>query len=63
VLVPVTVDGIRAWRFDGFFAARAIEWSRRRQEDWQATPESRALFLSQLDRQDHARRLLDDGPP
>jgi hypothetical protein len=64
VLVPVTVDSIRAWRFDGFFAARAIEWSRRH-EDWQAslTPESRALFLAQLDRQDHARRLRGDGPP
>jgi len=64
VLVPITVSSIRAWRFDGFFAARAIEWSRRH-EDWQLslTPESRALFLSQLDRQDHARRLLGDGPP
>jgi hypothetical protein len=63
VLVPVTVDSIRAWRFDGFFAARAIEWSRRH-EDWQAslTPESRSLFLAQLEQQDHAQRLLEGAP-
>jgi hypothetical protein len=62
LLVPVTVDTIRAWRPDGFFAARAIEWSRRH-EDWQAslTPESRALFLAQVERQEHAPRLLEGG--
>ena len=62
LLVPVTVDTIRAWRPDGFFAARAIEWSRRH-EDWQAslTPESRALFLAQVERQEHAQRLLEGG--
>jgi len=65
LLVPITLDTIRAWRPDGFFAARAIEWSRRH-EDWQAslTPESRALFLTQLERLDHAPRLLGgSGPP
>ncbi|HEV7499771.1 MAG TPA: hypothetical protein VGQ33_07200, partial [Vicinamibacteria bacterium] len=63
LLVPITLDTIRAWRPDGFFAARAIEWSRRH-EDWQAslTPESRALFLAQLERQDHAPRLLEGAP-
>jgi hypothetical protein len=62
LLVPITLETIRAWRWDGFFAARAIEWSRRH-EDWQAslTPESRALFLAQVERQDHARRLLGGG--
>lgn len=62
LLVPVTIDTIRAWRPDGFFAARAIEWSRRH-EDWQAslTPESRALFLAQVERQEHAPRLLEGG--
>jgi hypothetical protein len=62
LLVPVTIDTIRAWRPDGFFAARAIEWSRRH-EDWQAslTPESRALFLVQVERQEHAQRLLEGG--
>jgi hypothetical protein len=62
LLVPVTLDTIRAWRPDGFFAARAIEWSRRH-EDWQAslTPESRALFLAQVERQEHAPRLLEGG--
>ncbi|HEY8147675.1 MAG TPA: hypothetical protein VIK51_02000 [Vicinamibacteria bacterium] len=60
LLVPVTIDTIRAWRPDGFFAARAIKWSRRH-EDWQAslTPESRALFLAQVERQEHAQRLLE----
>ena len=64
LLVPVSLDTIRAWRPDGFFAARAIEWSRRH-EDWQAslTPESRALFLAQVERQEHARRLLGGGSP
>jgi hypothetical protein len=65
LLVPITLDTIRAWRPDGFFAARAIEWSRRHQ-DWQAelTPESRALFLAQVERQEHAKRLLEDrGSP
>ena len=63
-LLPITFDTIRAWRPDGFFAARAIEWSRRH-EDWQAslTAESRALFLAQVERQEHARRLLEGGPP
>jgi hypothetical protein len=63
-LLPITFDTIRAWRPDGFFAARAIEWSRRH-EDWQAslTPESRALFLAQVERQEHARRLLEGGAP
>ena len=62
LLVPITIDTIRAWRPDGFFAARAIEWSRRH-EDWQAslTPESRALFLAQVEHQEHAQRLLADG--
>jgi hypothetical protein len=62
LLVPVTLDTIRAWRPDGFFAARAIEWSRRH-ENWQAslTPESRALFLAQVERQEHALRLLEAG--
>ncbi|HEU0109072.1 MAG TPA: hypothetical protein VFT38_23005 [Vicinamibacteria bacterium] len=62
LLVPVTIDAIHAWRPDGFFAARAIEWSRRH-EDWQAslTPESRALFLAQVERQEHAQRLLEGG--
>jgi hypothetical protein len=62
LLLPVTIDTIRAWRPDGFFAARAIEWSRRH-EDWQAslTPESRALFLAQVERQEHAQRLLEGG--
>jgi hypothetical protein len=61
----VTGETIRAWRSDGFFAARAIEWSRRH-EDWQAslTPAARALFLAQVERQEHARRLLGGaGPP
>jgi len=64
LLVPVTIDTIRAWRPDGFFAARAIEWSRRH-EDWQAslTPESRALFLAQVEGQEHAQRLLANGGP
>ena len=64
LLLPVSFDTIRAWRPDGFFAARAIEWSRRH-EDWQAelTPESRALFLAQVERQEHARRLLGGGGP
>jgi hypothetical protein len=64
LLVPVSLDSIRAWRSDGFFAARAIEWSRRH-EYWQAslTPESRALFLAQVERQDHGRRLLGGGGP
>jgi hypothetical protein len=64
LLVPITLETIRAWRWDGFFAARAIEWSRRH-EDWQAslTPESRALFLDQVERQEHARRLLGGGGP
>lgn len=63
VLLPVTFETVRAWRPDGFFAARAIEWSRRH-ADWQAelTPEARALFRAQLEGQDHASRLLDDGP-
>jgi hypothetical protein len=62
LLVPVTIDTIGAWRPDGFFAARAIEWSRRH-ADWQAslTPESRALFLAQVERQEHAPRLLEGG--
>ena len=63
LLLPVTFETVRAWRRDGFFAARAIEWSRRHQ-DWQAelTPEARALFLAQLEGQDHATRLLEGGP-
>jgi hypothetical protein len=62
LLLPVTFETVRNWRRDGFFAARAIEWSRRH-VDWQAelTPEARALFLAQLEAQDHAGRLLD-GP-
>jgi hypothetical protein len=37
----------------------------RRRADGQAslTPESRALLLDQLERQDHAQRLLGDGAP
>jgi hypothetical protein len=63
-LLPITFGTIRAWRPDGFFAARAIEWSRRH-EDWQAslTPESRALFLAQVEGQEHARHLLEGGAP
>jgi hypothetical protein len=46
----------------GSSRARAIEWSRRH-EDWQAslTPDSRALFLAQVERQEHAQRLLEGG--
>jgi hypothetical protein len=63
LLLPITFETVRAWRPDGFFAARAIEWSRRH-ADWQAelTPEARALFLRQLEAQDHGRRLLEGAP-
>jgi hypothetical protein len=46
----------------GSSRARAIEWSRRH-ADWQAslTPESQALFLAQVERQEHAQRLLEGG--
>jgi hypothetical protein len=62
LLLPVTVETVGAWRPDGFFAARAIEWSRRH-ADWQAelTPEARALFLAQVEREAHAQRLLEPG--
>jgi hypothetical protein len=62
LLVPITANTIRAWWPDGFFAARAIEWSRRH-EDWQAslTPDSRALFLAQAERPEQAPRLLEGG--
>jgi hypothetical protein len=63
LLLPITFETVRAWGPDGFFAARAIEWSRRH-PDWQAelTPEARALFLRQLELQDHGRRLLEGAP-
>jgi hypothetical protein len=62
LLLPITLETVRAWRPDGFFAARGIEWSRRH-TDWQAelAPDARALFLRQLEAQDHGRRLVEGG--
>lgn len=58
-LAPIAVETARAWGPSGFMHARHLETARQTPE-WQAAlhPETRALFLRQLELRDHARAWL-----